>query len=153
MFFYLSNYILDMVARTGFKPYASPLRLFSYITFRSAGAAVTALLLSWWMYPRFIPWLLKVKFGQEYVDRAHQGTEQPAGVAGKRGTPTMGGLLIVLTIDVTAMLWAQWNTQILLTLLTARTATASANSSSCGPRADWPFSPPPICGACPPPPR
>jgi phospho-N-acetylmuramoyl-pentapeptide-transferase len=118
MFFYLSNYILDMVARTGFKPYASPLRLFSYITFRSAGAAVTALLLSWWMYPRFIPWLLKVKFGQEYVDRAHQGTEQPAGVAGKRGTPTMGGLLIVLTIDVTAMLWAQWNTQILLTLLT-----------------------------------
>ena len=84
----------------------------------AAGAAVTALLLSWWMYPRFIPWLLKVKFGQDYVDRAHQGMEQPAGVAGKKGTPTMGGLLIVLTIDVTAMLWAQWNTQILLTLLT-----------------------------------
>jgi len=118
MFFYLSNYILDMVARTGLEPYATPLRLFRYITFRSGGAAVTALLLSWWMYPRFIPWLRKVKFGQDYVDRAHQDMDPPAGVAGKRGTPTMGGLLIVLTIDVTAMLWAQWNTQILLTLLT-----------------------------------
>jgi hypothetical protein len=36
----------------------------------------------------------------------------------KRGTPTMGGLMIVLVLDVTTLLWAQWNTLIQLTLLT-----------------------------------
>jgi len=107
-----------MVARTALEPFATPLRLFRYITFRSAGAAVTALLLSWWLYPRFIHWLLQVKFGQDYVDRAHQDAAQLPGVPGKKGTPTMGGLLIVLILDASAMLWAQWNTQILLTLLT-----------------------------------
>ena len=45
---------MDAAAGTALEPFASPLRLFRYITFRSAGAAVTALLLSWWLYPRFI---------------------------------------------------------------------------------------------------
>lgn len=58
--------MLDLAAGTSLEPFASPLRLFRYITFRSAGAAVTALLLSWWLYPRFIPWLKQFKFGQEY---------------------------------------------------------------------------------------
>lgn len=99
------------------EPFASPLRLFRYITFRSAGAAVTALVLSWWLYPRFILWLKRLKFGQEYVDRAEEGAGLQARVQSKKGTPTMGGLLIVLVLDVTALLWAQWNTQILLALL------------------------------------
>jgi len=108
--------MLDWAAGTSLEPFASPLRLFRYITFRSAGAAVTALLLSWWLYPRFILWLKQFKFGQEYEDRAHEGGGLSAGVASKKGTPTMGGLLIVLVLDITAMLWAQWNTQILLAL-------------------------------------
>jgi phospho-N-acetylmuramoyl-pentapeptide-transferase len=116
MFFYLSQRMLDMAAGTFLEPFASPLRLFRYITFRSGGAAVTALLLSWWLYPRFILWLKQLKFGQDYVDRAHEGGGLPAGVPSKKGTPTMGGLLIVLVLDITAMLWAQWNTQILLAL-------------------------------------
>ncbi|MGA2556604.1 MAG: phospho-N-acetylmuramoyl-pentapeptide-transferase, partial [Verrucomicrobiota bacterium] len=74
------------------------------------------LLLSWWLYPRFILWLKQLKFGQEYEDRAHAGGGMPAGVPSKKGTPTMGGLLIVLVLDVTALLWAQWNTQMLLAL-------------------------------------
>jgi len=116
MLFYLSQKMLDMTARTALEPFASPLRLFRYITFRSAGAAVTALVLSWWLYPRFIRWLMQLKFGQEYVDRAEESGGLQARVRSKKGTPTMGGLLIVLLLDFTALVWAQWNTQILLAL-------------------------------------
>ncbi|HXR08732.1 MAG TPA: phospho-N-acetylmuramoyl-pentapeptide-transferase [Candidatus Acidoferrum sp.] len=105
-----------MAAGTALEPFATPLRLFRYITFRSAGAAVTALLLSWWLYPRFILWLKRFGLDQNYEDRAHAGGGLPAAGPGKKGTPTMGGLLIVLVLDVTAMLWAQWNTQVLLAL-------------------------------------
>jgi phospho-N-acetylmuramoyl-pentapeptide-transferase len=117
MFYYLSKIMLDMAARTALEPFASPLRLFGYITFRSAGAAVTALLLSWWLYPRFIRWLKQLKFGQDYVDRAEGSGGLQARIRSKKGTPTMGGLLIVLVLDFTALMWAQWNTQILLALL------------------------------------
>jgi len=116
MFFYLSHQLLKMAAGTAAEPYATPMRLFHYITFRSAGAAVTALLLSWWLYPRFIVWLKRLKFGQDYEDRAHEDGAMPAGEPSKKGTPTMGGLLLVLVLDVSAMLWAQWNTQVLLAL-------------------------------------
>jgi phospho-N-acetylmuramoyl-pentapeptide-transferase len=107
-----------MAGGTAMESFASPLRLFRYITFRSAGAAVTALTLSWWLYPRFIVWLKQLKFGQEYVDRAEESGGLQARLLSKKGTPTMGGLLIVLVLDVTALLWAQWNTQILLALFT-----------------------------------
>ena len=105
-----------MAAGTALEPFASPLRLFRYITFRSAGAAVTALVLSWWLYPRFILWLKQLKFGQDYVDRAEESGGLQARVRSKKGTPTMGGLLMVLVLDFTALMWAQWNTQILLAL-------------------------------------
>ena len=118
MFFYLSKHILDMAAGTTAEPFLSWLRLFRYITFRSAGAAVTALLLSWWLYPRFILWLKQLKFGQDYVDRAEEAGGLQARILSKKGTPTMGGLLIVLVLDLTAMMWAQWNTQVLLALFT-----------------------------------
>ena len=97
----------------------SPLRLFFYITFRSAGAAVTALALSWWLGPRMIKWLKEMKMVQDYVDRAQESGDLQSRIRSKRGTPTMGGLMIVLVLDVTALLWARWNTLILLTLLTA----------------------------------
>jgi len=109
--------MLEMAARTALEPFASPLRLFRYITFRSAGAAVTALLLSWWLYPPFILWLKQLKFGQDYVDRAEGSGGLQARIRSKEGTPTMGGLLIVLVLDFTALMWAQWNTQIQLALL------------------------------------
>ena len=96
---------------------AGPLRLFTYITFRSAGAAITALWLSWWLGPPVIAWLKRLKFGQDYMDRAEEGGDMKARILSKKGTPTMGGLLIVLALDVTVMLWARWNTLILLTLL------------------------------------
>src|SRR5207244_560824 len=95
----------------------SALRLFRYITFRSAGAAVTALVLSWWLGPRVIAWLKQLKFGQEYADKAEAGGSMAARLLSKKGTPTMGGILIVLALNLTTLLWAQWNPLVELTLL------------------------------------
>ncbi|MEO6035331.1 MAG: phospho-N-acetylmuramoyl-pentapeptide-transferase, partial [Verrucomicrobiota bacterium] len=117
MFYYLSQFLVDWSVGTQWENSFSPLRLFRYITFRSAGAAVTALLLSLWLGPKVIDWLKKLKFGQDYSDKAEEGGSLAARVLSKRGTPTMGGVLIVLVLDLTALLWAQWNTLILLTLL------------------------------------
>ncbi|HWH68031.1 MAG TPA: phospho-N-acetylmuramoyl-pentapeptide-transferase, partial [Candidatus Sulfotelmatobacter sp.] len=95
----------------------SALRLFRYITVRSAGAALTALVLSLWLGPRVIAWLKQLKFGQEYKDKAESASEMKARLLSKKGTPTMGGILIVLALNFTTLLWAQWNTLVELTLL------------------------------------
>ncbi len=95
----------------------SAFRLFHYITFRSAGAAVTALLLSLLLGPKLIAWLKELSFGQNYRDRAEVAGNLTAREPRKMGTPTMGGLLIVMTLIITTLLWAQWNTLVLLTVL------------------------------------
>src|SRR5215475_11191684 len=69
MLYYLSQWLLDKSAGTAWADHLSALRLFKYITFRCAGAAVTALLLSWWLGPKVILWLKRLKFGQEYADK------------------------------------------------------------------------------------
>jgi phospho-N-acetylmuramoyl-pentapeptide-transferase len=117
MFFYLSQFLLDQAAGTPWEDSLSPLRLFRYVTFRSAGAALTALVLSWWLGPRVIAWLKALRFGQDYADKAEEGGGLIARVLSKKGTPTMGGVLIVLVLDLTALLWAEWNTLVQLTLL------------------------------------
>lgn len=117
MFYYLSQQILDMAAGTPWAERLSALRLFRYITVRSAGAALTALVLSLVLGPRVIRWLKQLKFGQEYSDKAESAGEMKARLLSKRGTPTMGGILIFFTLSVTSLLWAQWNIFIELTLL------------------------------------
>jgi phospho-N-acetylmuramoyl-pentapeptide-transferase len=117
MLFYLSQYLLTWSAGTEWADLLSALRLFGYITFRSAGAAVTALVLSWWLGPRVIAWLKQLKFGQEYVDKAEAEGGIAARLLSKKGTPTMGGILIVVALNLTTLLWAQWNTLVQLTLL------------------------------------
>ena len=117
MLYYLSQYILNAAQDTSWHDRMSGLRVFQYITFRSAGAAVTALLLSWLFGPKVIAWLQRLKFGQNYVDKAEEGGTLVARVLSKKGTPTMGGILIVAAMDLTAVLWAQWNTLVQLTLL------------------------------------
>ena len=115
MILYLSQYLQDMVAGTAWADSLSWLRVFRYISVRSAGAAVTALLLSWWLGPHLIAWLRNIRLRQEYKDKAEQSGV--AHQARKSGTPTMGGILIVLVIDITTLLWAQWNLFIVLTLV------------------------------------
>jgi phospho-N-acetylmuramoyl-pentapeptide-transferase len=117
MLYYLSDYLLKCSAGTEWADTLSPLRLFRYITFRSAGAALTALILSWWLGPRVIAWLKQLKCGQEYADKAEVGGGLAARILSKKGTPTMGGILVVVALNLTTLLWAQWNTLVQLTLL------------------------------------
>src|SRR5436190_11347753 len=117
MFYYLSQYLRVQAEGTQWANTLSPLRVFNYITFRSAGAAITALVLSWWLGPRVIAWLKELKFGQNYADKAEEGGGMVARVLSKKGTPTMGGILIVTAMDLSGLLWAQWNELVVLTLL------------------------------------
>lgn len=74
--------------------------LFRYITFRAAGATVTAMLIAFVIGPPVIGWLRRRKVGQ--VVRA----EGPATHQVKRGTPTMGGIIIIVATVVPTLLWA-----------------------------------------------
>ncbi len=118
MFYYLSQLPAWLKANEYIQwaDLLSPLRVFQYITFRSAGAAVTALVVCWWLGPRVIEWLKSIGVRQQYEDRAREGGRMISGIS-KRGVPTMGGLLIVAAIDLSALLWAQWNPLVTLTLL------------------------------------
>ena len=118
MFYYLSRLPEWLSQNDGHGQWAdllSPLNVFQYSTFRSAGAAVTALFICWWLGPRVIRWL-KYLARQEYEDRAREEGGMSDG-SSKRNVPIMGGLLIVGAIDLSALLWAQWNPMVTLTLL------------------------------------
>ncbi|MFN9892456.1 MAG: phospho-N-acetylmuramoyl-pentapeptide-transferase [Acidobacteriota bacterium] len=79
-------------------PVFGPARLFGYVTFRTAFASLTALFLSLFLGPWLIRRLREFKFGQQIREEvtAHQK---------KAGTPTMGGLLIIISIVVPTLLW------------------------------------------------
>ena len=118
MFYYLSQmpqWLVDN-GHAAWADWLSFLRVFQYITFRTAGAAVTALLLSWWLGPKIIAKLKQLKFSQQYEDKAEAAGGLEAR-ANKKGTPSMGGVMIVLTLDITALLWARWNEFLALTLM------------------------------------
>jgi phospho-N-acetylmuramoyl-pentapeptide-transferase len=76
--------------------------LFRYLTFRSGGAVLTALVISFILGPVVIRWL-----------KSKQGEGQPIRIDGpeshlltKKGTPTMGGVLILLALTISTLLWA-----------------------------------------------
>lgn len=83
-------------------PYFSPLNVFRYITFRTALAALTALFITFVIAPRIIRWLKKVSMTQQIRDDGPQ-THQA-----KSGTPTMGGIIIVIAITLSMLLWGNF---------------------------------------------
>lgn len=88
--------------------------LFRYITFRAAGAVVTSLLLAFLLGPPTIRWLRRLRVGQ-MVRR-----EGPETHLEKAGTPTMGGVLIIMAAFLSTVLWAEltnWYTIIALLVL------------------------------------
>ncbi len=117
MLFYLSQWLQEQAAGTAWADPLSALRVFRYITVRSAGAAISALLLSLWLGPLVIAWLKEMKLGQEYLDKAQEAGTTVNEKFTKKGVPGMGGILIVLVVDLTALIWAQWNEFIVLTLV------------------------------------
>ena len=86
-------------------PGLSALNVFRYITFRSAYAAITALLLCFALGPYMIAWLRRGRLGQ----RVRQ--EGPQSHLTKAGTPTMGGLLIVTAIVVPTLMWGNFHSR------------------------------------------
>ena len=95
----------------------SPLRVFRYVTFRAMGGAGTAFLLSLLLGPWLIERLRRLKVGQP--SRMGDAPKLDALHRPKAGTPTMGGLLIVLTVTLAALLWAiPTNGHVLLSLAT-----------------------------------
>nr|WP_316643756.1 phospho-N-acetylmuramoyl-pentapeptide-transferase [uncultured Roseateles sp.] len=79
------------------------LRVFQYITFRAVMAALTSLLIGLAFGPWVIRWLTAMKIGQpirEYGVQQHLV---------KSGTPTMGGVLILIGIAVSTLLWFDWS--------------------------------------------
>lgn len=87
--------------------------LFRYLTFRTGGAIMTALVVSFILGPRLISWL-----------KSRQGDGQPIRLDGpashlatKTGTPTMGGLLILIAITVSTLLWADLSNRLVWIVL------------------------------------
>lgn len=80
--------------------YVTLFRVFQYSTFRTAFASLTALFLSILLGPWFIRKLREFQIGQ------HIREEGPRSHMKKAGTPTMGGLLIVMSVVVSTVLWA-----------------------------------------------
>lgn len=74
--------------------------LFRYITFRSGAAAVSALVIAFWLGPKIIHRLKEKQIGEAAK------LEAPKTHLSKAGTPTMGGLIVLLSIIVPALLWA-----------------------------------------------
>src|SRR5271157_524674 len=80
--------------------YASPLRVFRYVTFRTAFASLTAMFLCIFLGPWLIGKLRQFQIGQ-YIRE-----EGPKSHQKKAGTPTMGGVLIIISIVIPTLLWA-----------------------------------------------
>lgn len=93
----LAQWLQSMHPEWGF------LRVFQYLTFRAVMSAMTALLIGLALGPYVIRRLTELKIGQpirEYAMQSHLS---------KRGTPTMGGVLILLSIAISTLLWFDWS--------------------------------------------
>ena len=77
------------------------LNVFQYVTFRTAWATITALLISLLFGGKVIKKLTALKYGQEI--REELSAEHQA----KKGTPTMGGVLIIGAVFISTLLWAR----------------------------------------------
>jgi phospho-N-acetylmuramoyl-pentapeptide-transferase len=88
---------------TAFSDQFALFNVFKYLSFRAGGAIMTALLIAFWMGPGLIRWM-----------RRKQGRGQPirqdgpqSHIISKAGTPTMGGVLILVSMTVATLLWAR----------------------------------------------
>ncbi len=88
--------LLDYLNRTLHPP---GFGVFRYITFRAGAAAVSALIIAFWLGPKIIRKLRDHQIGEAAK------VEAPKTHLSKAGTPTMGGLIILLAILIPALLW------------------------------------------------
>ncbi|MFA6618926.1 MAG: phospho-N-acetylmuramoyl-pentapeptide-transferase [Candidatus Neomarinimicrobiota bacterium] len=87
------------------------LNILSYISFRSAAAAITALLITFYFGPKIIKALRKYHIGETIRD------DGPETHQAKAGTPTMGGLMIHLAVFVPTLLWADISNKYIILIM------------------------------------
>jgi len=104
-----------------FEEYFGPLRLLRFITLRTLLSAGTASLVGFVLGPWLILRLKKLKFGQHYDD---DRTGDLATKFDKKNTPTMGGLLIFISVFLATFLWAQPNIWVFVAMFVYATLTA-----------------------------
>jgi len=80
--------------------YYAPFSVVGYLTLRAILAVLSALVFSWWAGPKLIRKLNSLQMGQAIRD------DGPQSHLAKAGTPTMGGVLILLAIVVSTLLWS-----------------------------------------------
>jgi len=85
-----------------------PLRIFRFVSFRTIGALMTAMLITMLLYPIFIRLLQSKQIGEEIR------TDGPESHQAKKGTPTMGGVLVIVTVFLCVLLWGNLGNDFLL---------------------------------------
>ena len=96
--------------------FVKALNVFQYVTFRTAYASITALLLSLLFGGKLIEALKSWNIGQQIRE------EGPQAHMAKRGTPTMGGVLIVGSVVISTLLWARLSSVYVWTIVIATMA-------------------------------
>lgn len=104
MFYYLFDYINKTFSPPGFN-------VFRYLSFRSMVSALTGLLLSLYIAPKLIKYLKNKKIGEAIRD------DGPKTHLDKAGTPTMGGIIIIFSIVIPTLLWADMTSTYILLVL------------------------------------
>ena len=94
-----------------FQQDVGPLRVFSFISFRAVFATLTALTIGLIAGPAVIRLLTRLKVGQAVR------TDGPQTHLVKSGTPTMGGLLILIAITISTLLWCDWSNRFIWVVL------------------------------------
>ncbi|MRV73056.1 phospho-N-acetylmuramoyl-pentapeptide-transferase [Duganella sp. FT92W] len=85
----------------------SPLRVFNFITARAVFATITSLVIGLWAGPAVIRKLTAMKYGQAVR------TDGPQTHLKKHGTPTMGGVLVLIAIGTSTLLWCDWSNRLI----------------------------------------
>ncbi len=99
--------MLYWLFKAPFELFGKTIAVFQFITFRAAMAGITAFLICWFAGPGLIRWLRAKKIG-ERTDKTD--SEKLAAMhQGKAGTPTMGGILILLGWLSSLALWGRWD--------------------------------------------
>lgn len=115
LYYFLYQMIFRQYGATSESYFYKGLNVFQYVTFRTAWAAITSLLITLFLGRKVIKKLSEMKFGQEI--REELSAEHQA----KRGTPTMGGILILGSVFVSTVLWARLDSVFLWLALGATT--------------------------------
>ncbi|MBI4535037.1 MAG: phospho-N-acetylmuramoyl-pentapeptide-transferase, partial [Ignavibacteriae bacterium] len=101
-------YVFDLIEKAYHPPGFGVIR---FITFRAAAAAVTALIIAFWLGPKIINTLKAKQIGEAAK------LEAPKTHLTKAGTPTMGGVIVLASVLLPTLLWASLSNMYVLLIL------------------------------------